>query len=93
MTIIEEQVSLSTVITEQVSHYLKIMKDEQVTSLYDMVLEQVEAPLLQATMEASKFNQSRAAKTLGLSRGTLRTKLRKYFGDRYVGSRDYLDED
>jgi Fis family transcriptional regulator, factor for inversion stimulation protein len=39
-------------------------------------------------MEHCKYNQSRAAIMLGISRGTLRTKLRRYFDDKYVGSRE-----
>jgi len=32
----------------------------------------------------SKYNQSRAARLLGISRGSLRTKLKTYFGDKYL---------
>lgn len=32
----------------------------------------------------SKFNQSKAAESLGISRGCLRMKLKEYFGDRYL---------
>jgi DNA-binding protein Fis len=51
------------------------------------VLEQVEPPLLEATMEKAKYNQVRAAKILGVSRGTLRKKLKQYFDDKYCGTR------
>ena len=43
-----------------------------------MMLGEVEAPLMQAVMEYTKGNQSRAAIVLGLSRGTLRKKLKMY---------------
>jgi Fis family transcriptional regulator len=43
-----------------------------------MVLAEVEVPLLEAVMEYTKGNQSRAAILLGLSRGTLRKKLKIY---------------
>lgn len=46
--------------------------------LYRMVLEQVEKPLLQAVLEYSAGNQSRAAELLGITRATLRKK-RKYY--------------
>lgn len=55
--------------------------------LHQMVLEQIEPPLLQAVMEKYKFNQSRAAKALGISRGTCRMLLIKYFDDKYCGNR------
>jgi Fis family transcriptional regulator len=52
-----------------------------------MVLEQIEPPLLQAVMEKYKYNQSRAANALGISRGTFRALLFKYFDEKYCGRR------
>jgi Fis family transcriptional regulator len=46
--------------------------------LYELILAEVEAPLMEAVMEYTKGNQSRAAIVLGLSRGTLRKKLKLY---------------
>ena len=46
------------------------------SNLYDLILAEVEAPLMEAVMEYTKNNQSRAAVVLGLSRGTLRKKLK-----------------
>ena len=46
--------------------------------LYGMILEQVEPPLLRATMKYCGGNQSRAASILGLNRATLRKKLRQH---------------
>jgi two-component system, NtrC family, nitrogen regulation response regulator GlnG len=43
--------------------------------LYDVILEQVERPLLSLTMAAVRGNQLRAAKLLGINRNTLRKKL------------------
>ena len=48
------------------------------SNLYDLVLAEVEVPLLEAVMEYTRENQSRAAILLGLSRGTLRKKLKIY---------------
>jgi Fis family transcriptional regulator, factor for inversion stimulation protein len=61
-----------------VTDYLGHVDPEQVTGFYDLVLAEVEAPLLQAVMEKVRYNQSKAAALLGLNRGTLRTKLRLY---------------
>jgi DNA-binding protein Fis len=49
---------------------------------------EVEPTLFKAVIERSKYNQSRAASMLGLSRGTLRKKLSQYFDDQYCGTRD-----
>ena len=46
--------------------------------VYQLVLKEVELPLLKAVMEFSNYNQSKAAKILGINRTTLRTKLEKY---------------
>lgn len=61
---------------------------EPVGGLYQFVLEEIEMPLLESVMMHCKYNQCKAAEILGLSRGTLRTKLRHYFDDKYVGFRD-----
>jgi len=46
--------------------------------VYQLVLNEVEPPLLNTVMKFSKNNQSKAAKILGINRTTLRTKLKKY---------------
>jgi len=43
--------------------------------LYDRVLEEVERPLIQLTLAATRGNQVRAAEILGLNRSTLRKKI------------------
>ena len=52
-------------------------------SLYGLIMETVERALLQTIMNKCLYNQSRAARMLGLSRTNLRLKLRHYFGDMY----------
>ena len=46
--------------------------------VYQLVLNEVEPPLLNSVMRFSNNNQSKAARILGLNRTTLRTKLYKY---------------
>lgn len=55
--------------------------------LYDRILEDVERPLLVATMSAVRGNQLRAAKLLGINRNTLRKKLVDLGIDLAVGRR------
>lgn len=80
--------SLADSVTQAVKNYFTELKGSEPVDLYQFVMEEVETPLFKAVMEHCKYNQSRAALMLGISRGTLRTKLRKYFDDQYVGSRD-----
>lgn len=61
-----------------VRRYLDEMDGELSTDFYELVLAEVEAPLLQAVMDYTRCNQTRAAQMLGLNRGTLRKKLRQY---------------
>lgn len=80
--------SIANSVTQSVQKYLSELKGSEPVDLYQFVLEEVETPLFKAVMEHCKYNQSRAAIMLGISRGTLRTKLRRYFDDKYVGTRD-----
>jgi DNA-binding protein Fis len=93
MTIISSEVgsateSLASSVTQSVQKYFTELKGTDPVDLYQFVLEEIETPLFRAVMEHCKYNQSRAAVMLGISRGTLRTKLRRYFDDKYVGSRE-----
>ena len=45
--------------------------------LYDMVLREVEKPLIEMTLKVSNGKQSRAAAILGLNRNTLRKKIQE----------------
>lgn len=65
------------VFTAMMSYYQKV-DDSAPTDVYSMLMTQVEPPLLRATMEYTRHNQSKAAVLLGLSRGTLRKKLKQY---------------
>lgn len=61
-----------------VQKYFDHLDGQPTTDLYDMFLAEVEEPLLVSVMKQVKNNQSKAAKMLGLSRGTLRKKLESY---------------
>src|SRR6202789_4033478 len=49
----------------------------RICALYDRVLEDVERPLIQLTLAATRGNQVRAAEVLGLNRNTLRKKIQE----------------
>ena len=65
-------------ITTALDQYFKDLNGEPPVDLYEMVLVEVEKPLLEIVLRESKGNLSLAAKTLGINRGTLRTRLQKY---------------
>ncbi len=58
--------------------YFAELNGESVTGLYALVVAEVEKPLLEAVLNHTGGNQSKAAKVLGLSRSTLRKKLKQY---------------
>lgn len=58
--------------------FFKHLDGQPVTNLYDMVMLEVEGPLLTAVMEHTKDNQSKASELLGINRGTLRKKLKQH---------------
>ncbi|MFQ6023936.1 MAG: DNA-binding transcriptional regulator Fis [Acidiferrobacterales bacterium] len=58
--------------------YFRQLDGEKATDVYDMVLEQVEKPLLEVVMNHARSNQCKAAEMLGINRNTLRKKLKQY---------------
>jgi len=87
MEVEAQAVNLSEAVRKSLENFLSLPETQGVTNLHDMVLEQVEPALFKAVIEHCKYNQSKAAILLGLSRGTCRMKLKKYFDDQYCGSR------
>jgi len=65
-------------VEEAMAHYFSQLDGQSASDLYQLVLEQVESPLLTAVMTYTGGNQSKAAEMLGLNRGTLRKKLKQY---------------
>lgn len=65
-------------VRQALENYLSLLKGNLPNNLYELILAEVEAPLMEAVMEYTKGNQSKAAIVLGLSRGTLRKKLKLY---------------
>lgn len=64
--------------SHSLKRYLKDLNGEVPAALYDMVISQVEKPLLEVVMKCAENNQTRAAQMLGLNRNTLRKKLRDH---------------
>ena len=58
--------------------YLRELDGQMTTDFYDMVLSQIEEPLLEEIMAHTRNNQTKASIMLGLNRGTLRKKLKRY---------------
>ncbi len=74
----EKPQPLREAVTKAVHHYLQQLNGDDVTEVYELVLSELEAPLLEEIMTYTRGNQTRAAIMLGINRGTLRKKLKKY---------------
>ena len=77
-TLSYQRQSLKQSVTEAMQRYFSDLDGQSTQDLYDIVMAEVEPPLLKAVMAYTRQNQSRAAETLGLNRGTLRKKLKQY---------------
>lgn len=60
------------------SYFLQLDDKNNISSLYDEVLNIVEPALLKLVLNYTNDNQSETARILGLNRTTLRTKIKKY---------------
>ena len=58
--------------------YFEKLNGHRPARLYELVLREVEEPLVRAVLDYVAGNQSRAAEVLGINRGTLRRKLQDY---------------
>lgn len=70
--------TLSDHIKTVLESYFDDLEGHQPTHLYQLVLQEIERPLLETVMQQTRGNQSKAAVVLGLNRGTLRKKLKLY---------------
>jgi len=70
--------SLRDSVSVAVRQYLGQLDGQMSTDVYQMVLAEIEAPLLEEIMVYTRNNQTKASLMLGLNRGTLRKKLKQY---------------
>ncbi|EGK69887.1 MAG: Fis family transcriptional regulator [Methyloversatilis sp.] len=62
-------------VRHSLERYFRDLDGEPPSGLYDMVLRQMERPMLEVVMREAEGNQTRAADMLGMNRNTLRRKL------------------
>ena len=74
----QAQKPLRDSVKQAVNKQLKQLDNANIDKLYEMVLAEVEAPLLEEVMTYTRGNQTRAAIMMGINRGTLRKKLKQY---------------
>ena len=74
----ERENELSSTVRKMMKQYFKDLDGEDVTNIYDMVVANIERPLLEVVLHHAEGNQTRAAELLGLNRNTLRKKLNQH---------------
>ncbi|WP_455216879.1 DNA-binding transcriptional regulator Fis [Kaarinaea lacus] len=74
----DDNVPLSGTIKSMLEDYFNDLDGTPPADLYQMVLQEMEQPLLETVLHYTRGNQSKAAVLLGLNRGTLRKKLKQY---------------
>lgn len=65
-------------VKQALKNYFSQLNGQEVTELFELVLAEVEQPLLDMVMQYTRGNQTKAALMMGINRGTLRKKLKKY---------------
>lgn len=63
---------------DAIEEYFSVLDGHDCTGLYEMVMREVEVPLLRVVLEHADGNQTRASELLGINRSTLRKKLRQH---------------
>jgi len=69
---------LSDSIRQAMENYFADLEGHDASNLYELFLAQFEKPLFEVVMQNTRGNITHAAKILGLNRGTLRNRLKKY---------------
>lgn len=72
------QKTLRESVKQALKNFLSRLNGKDINDLYELILSEVEQPLLDQIMQYTRGNQTRAATIMGINRGTLRKKLKKY---------------
>ncbi|BCN93994.1 DNA-binding protein Fis [Thiomicrorhabdus immobilis] len=70
--------SLSQQVTSMLETYFNTLEEQSANDVYEMVLQQVERPLIEFVLQQTENNQTHAANILGINRNTLKKKMQKY---------------
>jgi Fis family transcriptional regulator len=74
----EKPIILRDYVEQTLDDYFTNLDGHKPANLYEMVLQEIEAPLIKSVLKYTDQNQSIAATILGISRGTLRKKMQSF---------------
>ncbi|OGA55239.1 MAG: Fis family transcriptional regulator [Betaproteobacteria bacterium RIFCSPLOWO2_12_FULL_62_58] len=69
---------MARMVRKAIDGYFRDLDGEKPSSVYDMVINCVEKPLLESVLHRVKGNQTHAAEMLGINRNTLRKKMKMH---------------
>lgn len=69
---------LSSKVTTTLEEYFSMLGEETPTDVFQMVIGQVEKPMVEFVLNKTDFNQTKTADILGINRNTLRKKIKQY---------------
>ncbi|OFZ99676.1 MAG: Fis family transcriptional regulator [Betaproteobacteria bacterium RIFCSPLOWO2_02_67_12] len=69
---------LAGAVRRALERYFRDLEGEKPTAIYDMVMKNVEKPMIETVLGKAAGNQTLAATMLGIDRNTLRTKMRRH---------------
>lgn len=68
--------SLAMLVKKKLQHYIQLLDGHKpTTNFYTHIIQEVERPLIELTLEMTEGNRIQAAKILGINRNTLRKKM------------------
>lgn len=73
-----KSVCLGDSVKQALDRYFRDLDGHEPSNLHDLVMSQVEKPLIESVIDNTRGNISHAAQVLGLNRGTLRNRMQKY---------------
>jgi Fis family transcriptional regulator len=73
-----KETDLERSVRRAVDGYFRDLEGEKPRGVYDMVINCVERPLIQAVLTRVDGNQTHAAEMLGINRNTLRKKMKTH---------------
>ena len=69
---------LSDNVREALDRYFRDLDGYEPADLHELIMSQVEKPLIESVIDNTRGNLTRAAQVLGVNRGTLRNRMQKY---------------
>ncbi len=73
-----ENQPLRECVSDAIEEYFSVLDGHDCSGLFEMVMREVEEPLLRSVLDHTDGNQTRASEVLGINRSTLRKKLRQH---------------